>query len=127
MWRDRLYRWIDSEILLFEGRHGHIMCALFAVLMLMALAAIYVRPATEPHSMGWLYAILANDPFDLSSKNPVAYRILAPAISYLAGLKGNLILITNLVFAGGLLAAVWFYFRQHQYRPICHYLKYFVE
>ncbi len=117
MWRDRLYRWIDSEILLFEGRHGHIMCALFAVLMLMALAAIYVRPATEPHSMGWLYAILANDPFDLSSKNPVAYRILAPTISYLAGLKGQLILITNLVFAGGLLAAIWFYFRQHQYRP----------
>lgn len=94
-----------------EKRIGRIQFALLVALLLLILAAIYVRPAVDTVVLGNAYAELANDPFSESS-NAVGFRILTPLISYALGLKGKLIIVTNLMLAFTFLFITFIYFRK---------------
>ena len=83
----------------------------------LALACRWVRPASEPQSLGAYYAFLSVDPFEYSANNPVALRPLTPWISWAIGLRGNALRYTNLFFAGVLLACVFAWFRRQAPRP----------
>ncbi|HEX2897769.1 MAG TPA: hypothetical protein VHP63_06950, partial [candidate division Zixibacteria bacterium] len=77
----------------------------------MILASIYVRPAIHTAALGDNYAQLSINPFS-SEPNPVGYRILTPLISYALGLRGQLIIITNLIIAMIFLILSFLYFRK---------------
>ena len=94
-----------------ENRFGRIPFALLVALLLMILAAIYVRPALETVVLGNAYAELASDPFS-ENANAVGFRILTPLLSYALGLKGNLIIVTNLMLAFTFLFITFICFRK---------------
>ena len=77
----------------------------------------FTRLDTNCNYLGGWYAKLATDPFAFESHNPVGYRILTPLISYLLGLKGKLIIVTNLLITTAFLGVIYHYFRQHTKRP----------
>jgi len=87
--------------------------ALIIATLLLLLGALYVRPAVEPVSHGVYYAELSKAPFDPNG-NPEAYRILTPLIAYLTGLRGNRILILNLILTWALLAIIYRHYRTHE-------------
>ncbi len=109
----RLNRLVTSN----ESRFGRWGWAVISSLILMGLAAIYVRPATECVALGVSYARLAADPFGAAGNNPLAFRILTPLISYFLGLRGELIIITNLLFAALFLVTTYLYFRTQAPKP----------
>lgn len=104
--------WANRLVLRTEARFSRGVAALWIALGLMAAAAIYARPAVETVSLGNLYAAMASDPFTLIPGNYVGFRILTPVISYLLGLRGQLVIVTNLMFASALLVLVYLYFRK---------------
>lgn len=101
---------IDNTLLICERKIGRYGTALLVAFLLLILAAIYVRPALETVTMGRAYSALSVDPFS-EQPNNIGYRILTPLISYVLGLRGELIIITNLLFAWAFLAAVYLYIR----------------
>ncbi|MCH7689566.1 MAG: hypothetical protein IIA17_00795 [candidate division Zixibacteria bacterium] len=107
---------INNTLLSCERRIGRYGTALLVAFLLLILAAIYVRPALETVVLGNAYAELASDPFS-ENPNVVGFRILTPLISYVLGLRGQLIIVTNLLFAFAFLAAVYLYFRKELSNP----------
>lgn len=61
--------------------------------------------------LGRYYELLANNPFDYSYNNPVAFRILTPLISFLLGLKGKGIIITNLLITYIFIGVIFGYYK----------------
>jgi hypothetical protein len=102
----------DRFVERLESRFGRGAAALWIGLGLMAVAAVYARPAVSTISLGNLYAEMAKDPFTLIPGNYVGFRILTPLISYLLGFRGQLIIVTNLLIATSLLVVVFLYFRK---------------
>jgi hypothetical protein len=87
-------------------------------LVLFVLACIYVRPGYQTETgLGQHYAALARDPFAFGQANPVAYRFLTPLISWAIGLRGGLVVVTNLVLAFLFIVAVYLCFRRLSERP----------
>ncbi len=78
-------------------------------LVLFGLAALHLRPATFTSSLGVEYAALASNPFAADAPG-VGYRILTPLLSYLLGLRGDLIIVTNLILCALFLMLVVAYF-----------------
>lgn len=113
MWYDAL----DRHVLKLEKLLGKPGTAAALTLLLFVMACLYVRPAFEPVAMGVSYARLADNPWHPQDGNPLGLRILVPAISYLIGLRGDLILVTNLLFAIALIGSVYWYFRTRMPRP----------
>jgi hypothetical protein len=111
------YDWLDGLVSRGEARCGRLFFTVIVVMMLILAASIYVRPATKCVVHGASYANLAENPFNFEGENALAFRILTPLISYLLGLRGNLILITNLLMAALLLVGIYRYFRAHAPRP----------
>lgn len=99
-----------------EKSIGRIPFALLAALLLLILAAVYVRPAVQTVVLGTSYAELANDPFS-ENENAVGFRILTPLISYGLGLRGQLIIVTNLILAFTFLFVAFLYFRKELSSP----------
>lgn len=99
-----------------ENKSGRVRFAIFLAIVLMILAALYVRPAIHTAALGDSYAQLSNDPFS-PDPNPVGFRILTPLISYLLGLHGQLIIVTNLLFATIFLFLTYLYFRKIKFDP----------
>lgn len=95
------------------GRVGF--CAALAAVML-GLAMLYARLDTSCRYLGSWYALMAENPFDFAAESDVAYRRLTPTISYLLGLPGRKIIITNLLMAGSLLFSVAMYFSSIRYK-----------
>lgn len=91
------------------GRHGF---AVAQAVMWMGVAALVVRPGTRPVELGRFYAQLSLDPFAFEVGNPVGFRILTPLLSWAIGLRGEAIMVTNLVLATALLVAVFAVFRR---------------
>jgi hypothetical protein len=83
----------------------------------LALACLWVRPASVPQGLGTYYAWLSLDPFEHAANNPVAFRPLTAWISWAVGLRGDALRYTNLFFAGVLLACVFEWFRRQAPRP----------
>ncbi len=110
------YEWLDSKIEQTELRFGPRLWSAMLALVLLVTAAIYCRPAFHTSALGTKYALLATTPFG-TAPNPVGLRILTPLISYCLGLRGELIIITNLLFAGLLIFMVYRYFRKVSPRP----------
>ena len=105
--QSRISQFIEKS----EKSIGRISFALLAALLLLILAMIYVRPAMETVTMGRAYSALSEDPFGTSA-NMVGYRVFTPLVSYMIGLRGELIIVTNLIFAWAFLTAVFLYFRK---------------
>lgn len=103
---------LESRLLALEKSKGRILTAFLVSLALMVIAAIYVRPAIATVALGRWYGILSLDPFS-ETANRVGYRILTPLISYLMSLRGETIIITNLLFALAFLMVAYGYFRKH--------------
>lgn len=80
----------------------------------MVLACIYIRPAIHTAALGDNYAELSINPFS-PEPNPVGYRILTPLISFALGLRGQLIIITNLIITTLFLIISYIYFRKHSF------------
>ena len=73
---------------------------------------LYVAPDFNAGFHGAYYAKLSLHPFDVSTPNPVHYRILAPLIGYLTFLKGDLFFFIPLLFAILLLSSVYIHYRK---------------
>jgi hypothetical protein len=95
------------------GRVGF--CLALAVFML-GIALLYVRLDTSCRYLGGWYALMAENPFDFAASSDVAFRRLTPTISYLVGLTGRNIIVTNLIIAGSLLFAVGMFFTSAAYK-----------
>ena len=96
-----------------EDRISSKQLGVIVTIVLMLVCLIYVRPASHCSFMGKYYAMMASSPFGFNLDNPVPHRILTSLISYIIGLRGQLVIITNLLFAGGLVYAVYTFFRKH--------------
>ena len=102
--------WFEQKLADFRRRLGTIgFCAALALIFLVS-ALLYVRLDTHCAHLGYWYAALASDPFNFSTDNQIGYRRLTPAISYLLGLPGRGIIVTNLLFAAAVLFSVARYF-----------------
>jgi hypothetical protein len=91
-----------------------------------AAAAVYVRPATHATALGVEFARLSQDPWArfghaAGTIGPlsvgVEHRLLTPVISYLVGLRGERLIITNLLIAATLLGCVMVWFGRRSARP----------
>lgn len=102
----RLEGWLEQR----ERGLGVWGVAALVATALLALGALYVRPALEAVSHGVYYAELSRAPF-APGDNPVAYRILTPLLAWALGLRGNRILLLNLAFAWATLALVYWHYR----------------
>lgn len=110
---ERLDRWVVGG----EARLSRYGFAAAMSLLWMAAAALCVRPGTRPVELGRFYAQLSLDPFAFEAGSPVGFRILTPLLSWAVGLRGEAIMVTNLVLAGLLLFAVHLLFRARAPRP----------
>lgn len=111
------YNRLDQAILDQERRFHWLAWTAIISLLLMACAMLYVRPGSHAVFLGTHYAELSRNPFAFDSANPVAYRFLTPLISYVIGLQGNLIIITNLLIGTALIGLVYRWFRENTPRP----------
>ncbi|MBD0326033.1 MAG: hypothetical protein ICV68_06370 [Pyrinomonadaceae bacterium] len=106
---------IDRALLFIEDKCTLFGASLLLAVLLMIVAMLYVRPAFVPSYHGIYYAQLAAHPFQAA--NPNAYRLLTPLIAYLTGLRGDKIIILNLLVALALLAVVYYHSRRASYAP----------
>jgi hypothetical protein len=106
---------IDRALLFVEGRCTLPGASLLLAVLLMLTAMLYVRPAFVSSYHGIYYAQLAAHPFQAA--NPNAYRLLTPLVAYLTGLRGDKIIILNLLVALFLLAVVYYHTRRASYAP----------
>ncbi|HEX7999458.1 MAG TPA: hypothetical protein VF528_13810 [Pyrinomonadaceae bacterium] len=106
---------IDRALLFVENRCTLSGASLLLAVMLMLVAMLYVRPAFVSSYHGIYYAQLAAHPFEAA--NPNAYRLLTPLVAYLLGLRGDKIIILNLLVALALLVVVYYNSRRASYAP----------
>lgn len=107
---------LDRPLLALE-RRGLAVAAVGVGVSLLLLAMARVDVGLRPTHLGKFYVLLAADPFTPDAGNPVAYRILTPLLSYLVGLRGIRLLITNWILAATLLAAAYAWFRRSGQAP----------
>jgi hypothetical protein len=112
---DRPPATLDKALHFLEKKYTLIGTAFVVALLLMLAAMLYVRPALFPSSHGIFYAQLAEHPFQPT--NPNAHRLLTPLVAYLVGLRGDRIIILNLLVALVLLAVVYYHTRREGYAP----------
>ncbi len=112
-----IYDRLNHIVLGVERRLGAIGAMAAIAFGLLVAASVYVRPAVATVALGRHYAHLSEDFFGNFISSVVSHRFLTPLISYLLGLRGELIIVTNLIFALLLLALVYGYFRKHAPQP----------
>lgn len=103
---------IDHYLREKEKHRGQWRWGIMLAGILMLALFLYVRPSSHCAYLGQMYAEMASRPFGFNSDNVVPHRILTSLISYLLGLRGQLVIVTNLLFAAGLLYAVYMHFRK---------------
>lgn len=106
-----MYDRLNSFVIGLEARFGSIVTPALIGLLSIIAAAIYARPDFYVSNHGHEYARMAEDPFSAPYQR-VGYRILMPAISWAVGLRGDLIIVTNAIFAVVLIAVLFAYFRK---------------
>ena len=90
--------------------------AALVAIVLLILAAVYVRPATHATYDGVYYTGMAREPF--ANDNPNAYRVLTPLVAYVIGLRGERIQILNVAVAWLLLLLVYYHYRRTAHGPL---------
>jgi hypothetical protein len=107
---------LDRALLAIEDKCTLFGTSLMVAVLLMLTAMLYVRPAVNTSYHGIFYAQLAAHPF--AAANPNAYRLLTPLVAYVTGLRGERIIILNLLVALFLLIVVYYHSRQRmKYAP----------
>lgn len=114
---DIYYNRIDQFVVRNERRWNRWWWMVIVAVGLLVAAAIYVRPEGGYVGAGVSYEQLARNPFDFSTGNRLAFRIMTPLISYLIGLPGKLFIITNLIITVIFIGIVYDYFRKTAPRP----------
>jgi len=99
-------------------RFGRTGASLALTLVFMLLGMIYVRPVWDLNIQGITYGAMAAHPFDTGPKAAFPHRVLTPLLSYLIGLRGDNIMITNLLVAAFFLFFVIRYFNTPDREPI---------
>jgi hypothetical protein len=112
-----MYSWLDRGILRLEARLGPRLAAAVVAFGLLGLAMVHVLPSTATSAYGNSYSRMAGDPFGHIDGNALGYRILTPLLSWLVGLRGDLIIVTNDFFAAALLGCAFWHFRRRLPRP----------
>ncbi len=113
-----MYNYVNSRLQNFELRFGPTATSVAVGLSLFLAACIYVRPGIQASTgLGQFYAELARHPFFAYTTNLVGYRFLTPLISYSVGLRGELIIITNLIIAALFIMVVYRCFRKLSEEP----------
>ena len=112
---DKAMAALDRGLLALEEKYTLFGTSLVFAFLLMAAAAVYVRPTFFPWYHGIYYSQLAEHPFQAA--NPNGYRLLTPLIAYLVGLRGDRIIILNLFVALILLIVVYYHSRRQEYAP----------
>lgn len=97
----------------WEARYGLVWTGLFIALVILLAAWLYTRPGVWPQALGKSYAQLSENPWDFSYNNRIRFRFLTPLISYLIGLTGRRIIITNHIITFIFLATTYWYARRH--------------
>lgn len=95
-----------------EKRHQPIVYIGLISLVLFIILLFTTRLDPACRYLGRYYELLANNPFDYSYNNPVAFRILTPFISFLLGLKGKGIIITNLLITYIFIGVIFGYYKK---------------
>ena len=108
---------VAGRLRALEMRTGPWRTGLVVATAAMLLACIYVRPTVQTTWAGRLLADLARDPFPVGVSNVLGFRILTPLISYIVGLRGEGIVITNLFFVWLLLVIVYPQLRSARVSP----------
>ncbi len=111
------YQWLDDFLKRGEVRLGRYGWAAIVGVFLVGLACLYVRPDTTCRYLGRHLADLAMDPFSPDPNNQIPHRVLTPLISYLLGLRGCGITITNIIIAAVFIGSVYDHFRCTSPRP----------
>lgn len=113
-----MYNYVNSRLQKFESRFGPTAASVAVGIVLFLAACIYVRPGIQASTgLGQFYAELARHPFFAYTTNLVGYRFLTPLISYSVGLRGELIIVTNLIIAALFIMVVYRCFRKLSEEP----------
>ncbi|MEW6050384.1 MAG: hypothetical protein AB1644_04900 [Candidatus Zixiibacteriota bacterium] len=113
-----MYDYLDIRLTRLEARFGLKPTAVLIGLGLFLVACIYVRPGYQTATgLGHHYAELARHPFGTGAPNKVGFRFLTPLLSYLVGLRGGLVVVTNLIIAALFIMAVYWCYRRLSPRP----------
>jgi hypothetical protein len=111
------YDWLDEALVRSEAKRGRLYWMMKLSFLMVLAAGVYAVLSTHCSFLGRYYAELARNPFAFDPENPVGYRLLTPLVSYLVGLRGHGIIVTNLILTGVMLAVVYDYFRNTAPRP----------
>ena len=111
-----LYDRLDGLVLFAERRLGRATWPLVGALCL-GLAALYLSPSLSPVYLGEHYAEQSRNPFAFNGRSPIGFRILTPALAWLVGLRGELLIVANWAIAAAFLAAVGSHFRRVTKEP----------
>ncbi len=117
-WRlERLpHDWLETKLSEKRNKWGTTRFCLILGIAFLGCALLYVRLDTNCYGLGAWYAKLAANPFDFVTPNDVGFRRLTPLLSFLLGLRGELIIVTNVLLAGALLFCVAKYFVERAQR-----------
>jgi hypothetical protein len=111
------YTWLDEHLHRREDRWNRWAWIVQLSVLLVLAACLYARLDTHTKYLGYYYARLSENPFAFDPENTMQYRPLTPFISYCLGLRGRLIILTNLIITGVTIGVVYAYFRNRFERP----------
>ena len=103
---------LNSFLLGYEELCPKYIFSLMTTAGLMVVAVLYVWPRWKVDVLAPSYVELASNPFYPPADNLFPHRILTPLLSFLIGLRGNGIMVTNLIIAAAFLLLVYRYFRK---------------
>lgn len=119
--RERLWDFnfdsLNNVLIRKENKSGIVKWGIIQSGLIMLVLFLYVRPSSHCAFMGKFYAIMASSPFGFDPANPVPHRMLTSLISFVVGMRGQLVIITNLLFAMALLFVIYRYFRKIKSQP----------
>ncbi len=109
---------ITGILFRLESRAGLMMTSCIIATTFLAFAMIYVQPVFKVAFHGIPFSKLSENPFDLSTPNPLRYRILAPFIGYLLFLRGGNFYLLPLLVTWIFPAIVYFQYRKRNIEVI---------
>ena len=109
---------ISGFLIRLESRFGLLFSSFIIATLMLALAMIYVQPIFTVAFHGIQFSALSENPFDLSTPNPLRYRILTPLIGYLLFLRGDCFFILPLLATWIFPAIIYYRYRRKNFEAI---------
>ncbi|MFN0201472.1 MAG: hypothetical protein ACKVTZ_08125 [Bacteroidia bacterium] len=111
---------IDQYIESAEQKIGILGVAFCIALIQYLMGLLYCSPLKfEPSAFGHFYKALSESPFSFESENPLRYRMFAPLLGYLVGLKGSLFVLIPVLFSLLLPTLLYHFYRKEKaYSPL---------